>query len=73
MDRTGVLLGLFAEMTTERSKLLRLADFLVEDIMATSDEDLLAEAEDDGFDLEETRREMVAMVDRIEAGLWGTE
>lgn len=35
----------------------------------TSDEDLLAEAEDDGFDLEESRREMVAMVDRIEAGL----
>lgn len=54
---------------TERSKLLRLADFLAEDIMAMTDEDLLAEAEDDGFDLEGYRLEMVAMVDRIEAGL----
>jgi hypothetical protein len=36
---------------------------------AMSDEDLLAEAEEDGFDLEGSRREMVAMVDRIEAGL----
>lgn len=54
---------------TEQSTLLRLADFLVEDIMATSDEDLLSEAEGDGFYLEESRREMVDMVDRIEAGL----
>lgn len=58
---------------TERSTLLRLADFLAEDIMATTDEDLLAEAEEDGFDLEGYRLEMVAMVDRIEAGRWGTE
>jgi hypothetical protein len=49
-------------------QLMRLSDFLVEDIMAMSDEEILDEAEEDGFDLEETRREMVAMVDRIEAG-----
>jgi hypothetical protein len=54
---------------TEQQKLLRLADFLAEAVMAMSDEDLLAEAEEDGFDLEGARREMAAMVDRIEAGL----
>lgn len=54
---------------TEQAKLHRLADFLVDDIMATTDEEILAEAEEDGFDLEGSRLEMVAMVDRIEAGL----
>lgn len=68
---------------TEQSKLLRLAEPRCTNYDSLRDcpheecwldrgcvyGPCLAEAEEDGFDLEGARREMAAMVDRIEAGL----
>lgn len=49
-------------------QLSRSADWFVEDILALSDEEVIAEAEEDGLDLERLRADMIAVVDRIEAG-----
>lgn len=51
-------------MPTPRQQILNLADFMVEDIMSLSDEEVLREAEEDGIDLIEMRRDINRMIDR---------
>lgn len=47
-----------------RQQLDNLADALVDDIMALSDEEILAEAKEDGMDTEQNAKDMQAIFDR---------
>lgn len=49
---------------TERQKLDNLADALVADIMALSDEEILAEAREDGIDIEQNAKDMQVIFDK---------
>lgn len=52
---------------TERQKLDNLADSLIADIMQLTDEEILAEAKEDGMDTEQNTRDMQAIFDRAVA------
>lgn len=51
-----------------RAQLQNLADALVEDIMSLSDEDILAEAREDGLDPEQEAARLRKMLEEIVSG-----
>jgi hypothetical protein len=58
---------MMAKKPTEAEMWARLADFLVEDLMAASDEEILAESSPE--EIAEAKRELTAAIIRAECGV----